>query len=551
MSDKTIFGIDLGTTYSAIAYVDQYQRPTVIPNAEGDLTTPSVVQFDNEERIVGKEARNSAALYPDATVSMIKRQMGNANYRFHYNGQDYSPQEISSYILKRLAQDAEAFSGIAVKDVVITCPAYFGITEREATAEAGQLAGFNVLSIINEPTAAAIAYGVHNTNDQTVLVYDLGGGTFDVTIINIQNGDIVVIATDGDHFLGGRNWDELVVNFLAEAWQREVGSSDDPLSSLETLEDLFLKAQEAKHTLTQREKTDVRVIHEGQTARIPLTRQQFDQLTQPLLNRTIELTKQVLEVGAQKGFSKIDQVLLVGGSSRMPQVMQALKPLFEVEPKLYEPDLAVAKGAAIYGQKLALDQEIRIRIAAKLGTDAEAVDTQKVPAAVLEAAQVDVARESGLQLDAVKALSTQVIQNVASRSFGIVAWDPKQGRDVVSNLIKRNQAVPAQSIKRYGTKSANQNSVLIRIVENLSDESIAELSNSRQIGEAELMLPPGLPAEAPIEVTYRLDEQGRLHIRARDVTNERDVTVVVDTVGGLSEQERQAAANRSRDLIIT
>ncbi|MGQ9889111.1 MAG: Hsp70 family protein, partial [Aggregatilineales bacterium] len=355
-----IFGIDLGTTYSVIAYIDQYNRPTVIPNAAGDRTTPSVVQFAGAERIVGKEAKNNVALYPDSTVQMIKRYMGSSSYTFIYEGVTYTPEEISSYILRKLVQDAEQYTGLTISDVVITCPAYFGIPEREATARAGAIAGLNVRSIINEPTAAAIAYGVNEQGDQVVLVYDLGGGTFDVTLIEIKDGNITVVATDGDHFLGGRNWDEAIVTYLASEWQRETGSPDDPTDSLETLEDLLLKAEVAKQTLTTRAQTDVRVVHNGLTARVTLTRDKFDELTQHLLDRTIELTRQALAEAAKRGYTRFDQLLLVGGATRMPQVAARLLREFNVEPRIYEPDEAVAKGAAIYGQKLGLDEEIKI-----------------------------------------------------------------------------------------------------------------------------------------------------------------------------------------------
>ena len=546
-----IFGIDLGTTFSCIAHVDEYNRPSVIPNAEGDLITPSVVQFSGNERIVGKEARNSSPFYPDSTVQMIKRHMGDSAYLFEYEGQTYSPQEISSYIVRKVAQDAAQFTGVDVTDVVITCPAYFGIAEREATADAGQIAGLNVRSIINEPTAAAIAYGLHESDDQVVMVYDLGGGTFDVTMIEIKGGDITVICTDGDHFLGGRNWDEAVVTYLAEEWQKDTGSMDDPLDSFETLEDLFIKAQAAKHALTQREQTDVRVVHLGQVARITLTRAKFDELTQHLLARTIEFTKRVLQVAADRGYDKFDQMLLVGGSTRMPQVTERLQDELGIEPKLYEPDLAVAKGAAVYGHKLALDEEIKIRAADKMGVASETVALDALPEDVLREAQEDVAREAGLQVDVVAALSNKTITNVASHSFGVVAWDPSQSRDVVSNLIVRNTKVPADATQTFGTKEANQLSVLIRIVENLSYDKRAEIDDSREIGNAELSLPPMLPAGSPIEVAFQLDDQGRLRMLAKERAGNRDVEVTIQTEGGISAEELAEAKDRRDMTIVT
>jgi molecular chaperone DnaK (HSP70) len=557
MSDQQsaapIFGIDLGTTYSVIAYIDQYNRPAVIPNAAGDRTTPSVVQFVGAERIVGKEAKNNAALYPDSTVQMIKRYMGSPSYTFIYDGVTYTPEEISSYILRKLVQDAEQYTGLTIQDVVITCPAYFGIPEREATARAGEIAGLNVRSIINEPTAAAIAYGVNEQEgDQVVLVYDLGGGTFDVTLIEIKDGNITVVATDGDHFLGGRNWDEAVVTFLAGEWQRETGSADDPTDSLETLEDLLLKAETAKQTLTTRAQTDVRVVHNGLTARVTLTREKFDELTQHLLDRTVELTRQALAEAAKRGYTRFDQLLLVGGATRMPQVAARLMTAFDTEPRIYEPDEAVAKGAAIYGQKLALDQEIKIRIAAALGVEDEAaVDMSTTDDALMEQIQQQVAEARGLQLGALKTLASQTIRNVTSRTFGIVAWDPSQSKQVVSNLILRNDPVPAEVTREYGTRDANQESVLIQIVDNLSSDAIYDTEGSRDIGSAELTLPPGLPAGAPVAVTFRLDEQGRLHMTARELTGGREVEVTIQTEAGSSEEELEKAAERSKSLVIS
>ena len=555
MSDQQptpIFGIDLGTTYSVIAYIDQYNRPAVIPNAAGDRTTPSVVQFAGDERIVGKEAKNNVALYPDSTVQMIKRYMGSPSYTFIYEDVTYTPEEISSYILRKLVQDAEQYTGLTISDVVITCPAYFGIPEREATARAGEIAGLNVRSIINEPTAAAIAYGVNEQGDQVVLVYDLGGGTFDVTLIEIKDGNITVIATDGDHFLGGRNWDEAVVTYLASEWQRETGSADDPTDSLETLEDLLLKAEVAKQTLTTRAQTDVRVVHNGLTARVTLTREKFDELTQHLLDRTVELTRQALAEAAKRGYTRFDQLLLVGGATRMPQVAARMMEAFNTEPRVYEPDEAVAKGAAIYGQKLALDEEIKIRIAAALGVEDEAaVDVSAADDTLMEQIQQQVAEARGLQLGAVKTLAAQSIRNVTSRTFGIVAWDPSQQKQVVSNLILRNDPVPAEVTREYGTRDANQESVLIQIVDNLSSDPIYELDGSREIGNAELTLPPGLPAGAPVAVTFRLDEQGRLHMTARELTGGREVEVTIQTEAGSSEEELEKAAERSKSLVIS
>ncbi|MFO7838984.1 MAG: Hsp70 family protein, partial [Desulfosalsimonadaceae bacterium] len=214
---KRIFGIDLGTTYSSAAYVDEFGKAVIIPNAENERITPSVVFFDGDAVVVGDVAKESAKLYPNEVVSFVKRSMGEPNFVFEYNNEEYRAEELSAYILKKLAQDAAQYLGETVEDVVITCPAYFGINEREATRKAGEIAGFNVRQIINEPTAAAIAYGTLDTTDnRVVLVYDLGGGTFDITMIDIRKDSVEVVCTGGDHNLGGKDWDDRIVTYMVE-----------------------------------------------------------------------------------------------------------------------------------------------------------------------------------------------------------------------------------------------------------------------------------------------------------------------------------------------
>ena len=550
--ESPIFGIDLGTTYSCIAYVDEYNRPTVVPNIAGDRTTPSVVQFSDTERIVGKEAKNSSSLYPDNTVDMVKRYMGRSNeFSFNYAGTNYTPEEISSYILRKVVQDAEQYTSYKITDVVITCPAYFGIPEREATAKAGEIAGLNVRSIINEPTAAAIAYGVNEQTDQTVLVYDLGGGTFDVTIIKIEQGNITVVCTDGDHYLGGRNWDEIIVRHLAQEWQQQTNSSEDPLDYAEVLQDLYEKAEKAKQTLSAREKTDIRVVHGAESARITLTREKFDELTEGLLNRTIELTKQALAEAKKRGVYNFDQLLMVGGSTRMPQVAKRLSGEFGKEPKFSEPDEAVAKGAAIYGQKLMLDDEFIKRVAGAVGISADAVKLEQVDSKVLEDVQQELADDYGLQLPAVKkSLETKII-NVTSRSFGIVTWHPQQGKELVTNMILRNERLPATVSQIFGTRDANQETVELIIVDNLSNDKQYEVTDSRELGKTDMILPAGLPVNSPIEVTFQLNEQGRLHLHARELKENREVEISLETECITSVEEIIAATSRSKSLVIS
>ncbi|MFO7497212.1 MAG: Hsp70 family protein [Desulfobacterales bacterium] len=270
---KRIFGIDLGTTYTSIAYVDEYGKAVVAPNAENQRVTPSVVFFDGGNIVVGDVAKESSKIYPNEVVSFIKRSMGEPDYLFSYDGKTYRAEEISSYILRKVAQDAEQSLGSKITDVVITCPAYFGINEREATRMAGEIAGFNVRQIINEPTAAAIAYGTVAISDKrVVMVYDLGGGTFDITLIDIQPDAIQVICTGGDHNLGGKDWDDRIVAHLVQEFQSQTGSDEEILEDPDTCQDLQLSAEKSKKVLSQREKTPISITHGGERVKVELLR---------------------------------------------------------------------------------------------------------------------------------------------------------------------------------------------------------------------------------------------------------------------------------------
>jgi len=557
LESNRVYGIDLGTTYSCIAFVDDMSgKPSVVPNAEGDVTTPSVVLFEDEDtRVVGKEAKNTAVLDSDSVVEMVKRNMGAPDWRWSFAGQEYSPEEISSYILRKVVDDAEQQLGTRPEDVVITCPAYFGIPQREATATAGQIAGLNVLEIINEPTAAAIAYGLQDDSDQVVLVYDLGGGTFDVSIIEIKDGSVSVIATGGDHELGGRDWDEQVVTFLAQEWMRETGSTDDPVSSAETLQDLWRRAEEAKRALSARAETKVAVSHQGQRATVMLTRERFEEMTQHLLENTMTFTRDTLAIAQQLGHAEINKVLLVGGSTRMPQVARRLEQELGKEPQVHEPDQSVAKGAAVYGQKLGIGRRIRIEIAKELGTSPDKVDDAEVAPQVRERAQQTVADEMGMRLPALKKLDDMKVTNVVSHSFGVVAVERVGGelQDYISNLVLAQQSLPATRTRTYGTVEANQEEVHLRIMEStVREERVADMAEGTEIGSAVLPLGPNLPEGSPVDVTFELNQQGRLHITGKDMSaGGKSVTATIETNRALSEQELTEATSRARSVKVT
>lgn len=547
---KRIFGIDLGTTYSSIAYVDEYGKAIIVPNSENQRVTPSVVFFDGDSIVVGDIAKECAKLYPNEVVSFIKRSMGESDFIFEYHGTTYRPEEISSYILRKVAQDAEQTFGEKITDVVITCPAYFGINEREATRVAGEIAGFNVRQIINEPTAAAIAYGAAEPSERKiVLVYDLGGGTFDITMIEIRNDSIEVICTGGDHNLGGKDWDDRIVAYLVHEFQKSVNTDEDILEDPDTWQDLQLSAERAKKILSQREKTPISITHGGERVKLILERNKFEEITQDLLERTIVFTQEMLQEGSEKGYDLFDEIILVGGATRMPQVTDRLKNEFGLAPKIFEPDEAVAKGAAIYGWKLSLNEGLTKRIQEKSIKGINKNDIiELTPDLVVKEMAQEIADEIGYTIGAVEK-SRVKIKDVSSKSFGVVVRNPED-EELVFNLVLRNTSVPFEAKKSFFTAVANQETVLLRIMENESKENTISLNQSMEIGTAVLKLPPGLPAELPIEISFILNEEGRLKITAVETAESRSVNVGIETGSVMHGQELEEAISRSQSIVI-
>ena len=353
-----IIGIDLGTTNSCVA-VFEGNEPHVIPNPEGARTTPSVVAFSKTgERMVGQVAKRQAITNPDRTVSSIKRHMG-STYKVEIDGKSYTPQEISAMILQKLKADAEAYLGAPVTEAVITVPAYFSDAQRQATKDAGKIAGLDVKRIINEPTAAALAYGMDKEKDQTIMVFDLGGGTFDVSILEISDGVFEVLATNGNTRLGGDDFDQRVINWMADRFQRENGV--DLRGDKMVMQRLKDAAEKAKIELSGMTSTNINLPFITATSAGPLhfeatlTRAEFDQMTADLVDACMEPTKKAL-ADAGKSVSEIDKVLLVGGSTRIPAVQDAVKKFIGKEPfKGINPDECVAVGAAIQGGVLGGD----------------------------------------------------------------------------------------------------------------------------------------------------------------------------------------------------
>ncbi|MFW5936534.1 MAG: Hsp70 family protein [Desulfosalsimonas sp.] len=553
---KRIFGIDLGTTYSSISYVDEFGKAVIIPNAENERVTPSVVFFDGDSIVVGDVAKESAKLYPNEVVSFVKRAMGEPNFVFEYNDEEYRAEEISAYILKKLAQDAEQYLGEKVSDVVITCPAYFGINEREATRKAGEIAGFNVRQIINEPTAAAIAYGTLDTSDnRVVLVYDLGGGTFDITMIDIRKDSVEVVCTGGDHNLGGKDWDDRIVGFMVDKYQEETQNPEDILEDPDTWQDLQLSAEKAKKILSQRTKTPISVTHGGERVKVVLERTKFEELTADLMERTIDFTKDMLGAAKEKGYTKFDEIILVGGSTRMPQIQERIQQEFSVTPKVFDPDEAIAKGAAIYGWKLSLNDGLIQRLAEKskrsveeFANLSEMVETQEVKPEDFKAAAQEVADATGYTLPTIQSAMMKV-KNVTSKSFGVVAHNPRD-EEIVFNLVVRNTTVPVSRKKNFFTAIENQQTVLIRIMESETNQVEIPLENGVEINTAVLKLPPNLPADLPIEITFSLNGEGRLHITAMETSQSRQVEVVLDTASVIQGEAFEKAKARSQSLVV-
>ena len=532
---KFVFGIDLGTTYSCISYVDETGRATVINNLEGTNTTPSVVNFASPTLVsVGQTAKENAVIDPQNTISLVKTLMGKSDFAINYNGQDKSPEEVSAYILKKLASDASALIDEEVKDVVITCPAYFGSAERTATKNAGTIAGLNVLEIISEPTAAALYYGcTKEKGSKTILVYDLGGGTFDVTVMNISENKIEVICSDGNHDLGGKDWDSALMRYLAEAFNKETnfnGQFDEYAQ-----QDMRLKAERAKLQLTSKEEVPVMLDVAGLRARINLTRQTFDEITEFLLNSSIELTDKAIALAAEKGY-KVDQILLVGGSTKMPQVTKRLIEKYGQEPKILEPDEAVAKGAAIHAVNVYINGLKGVDTGTIGGTDTLA------PSEPLTVNPNTIASGGGQLRDIVVATTKSFAVRILSNGI------PK-----CCNMIIKNTTMPSGEVivtKKFGTAEANMPNAEIKVYESDYMDEYYEIDEECFLGTATLELPGNLPADAPIEITFKLNREGILEVTGKDLTNNKEVRATMQSKNIMSDETVKAIISNSKDIVV-
>src|SRR5947208_3489977 len=416
MSTRKVVGIDLGTTFSAIAHIDTYGKPQIIPNSETERITSSVIFFDNSNVIVGTVAKNNAVAEPEKIVDFVKREMGKPKDQFHreFSGKVYSAEELSALIIKKLKADAEKYLDQPITDAVLTVPAYFNDAERTATITAGQLAGLNVLQIINEPTAAALAYGLDKLDENhTVFVFDLGGGTFDVTIMRIADQRIEMIATNGDHRLGGKDWDDVIVNLIAEEFDQLHG--ENPLLDLRSYQDLHNRALAAKIQLSSRDSTTIVYHHSGKSVKLTLTRKEFEKRTRHLVEKCKTICEMVMQEAKMK-WDKIDKVLLAGGMTRRPMIRAMISGLYAVpQVDQVNPDEVVARGAAIQGILSILNEE---------GISGEkTVD--------------DGVRQQFSALDG----GLIEVTDITSHTLGVVLWDERQLQEYVFPMIDRKSVV--------------------------------------------------------------------------------------------------------------
>ena len=547
---KYVFGIDLGTTYSCIARVDDTARAEVIKNNDGDNITPSVVEFDGDNVIVGSDAKSEAVLNPENTVMLVKTLMGKTDFAINYNGEDKTPEEISAFILRKLTQDASEQLGVEVKDVVITCPAYFGTAERTATKNAGKIAGLNVLEIISEPTAAALYYGCAKEQDEkTILVYDLGGGTFDVTIMRISSDKIQVICSDGDHDLGGKNWDEVLIEYLSDQFVKKIGY--DIEFDEYAKQDLRLKAEKIKKQLTSRSQAGDLLEVMGNREKVSITRDEFEEITSTLLNETVKKTKEVIDVAKRKGYEKIDEILLVGGSTRMPQIKRALTENFGgIEIKILEPDEAVAKGAAIHAVNVYVNNQKSL-----VGQDFESDTEVKVMVngdeKELKAKDYKEDLTFSPEMMGIGG-NTREIVIATTKSFAVKV-ENKDGVKSCFNMIVKNEPMPSGILEVSGnftTLNDNQETVDIEIYENDYMDKYFDVDEDLKIGNAILELPENLPAGSLVEITLKLNKEGILEIRGRDNAGNKEVNVKLETKSVISKEKLEKLTNKSRGIAV-
>ena len=488
MAKEKIIGIDLGTTMSAMGIVEG-GKPEIVPNAEGERITPSVVAFDDDgERLVGTLARRQAITNPERTIAEIKRKMG-TDERIPIETDDgkkeYSPEEISAMVLQKLKADAEERLGHKIEKAVITCPAYFNNEQRQATKDAGKIAGFEVMRVINEPTAASLAYGLDKEGESTILVFDLGGGTFDVSILDIGEGVFEVVATGGDNQLGGADFDERIMDWLIENFQTEEGI--DLRKDRAAMQRLKEAAESAKKELSSKKETKIHLPyitadqHGPKHLETKLTRAKFESLVEDLINRTMKKVRETL-ADAEMDENDIDQIVLVGGSTRIPKVQELID---EIVPgkinKEINPDEVVALGAALQGAVLAGEMD-----------DIVLLDVTPLT------------------------LSIETLGGIATP------------------LIEKNTTIPTEKTKTFTTADDNQTSVDVHVVQ--GERKLAQ--DNKSLGRFQLQDIPPAPRGVPqIEVSFSIDADGILNVSAKDKGTGKSASIEIKETSRLSEDE--------------
>ncbi len=502
-------GIDLGTTYSAIAHLDKDGNPELIHNADDRPITPSVVLLGDDGRVmVGPSFERISIAGNEQIVEAVKREMGNNDYSVEYQNKKLTAEFISALILKKLRQDAEERIG-PITNAVITVPYYFNDVRRKATQDAGRIAGLNVVDIINEPTAATLAYAWKkgelgraelDSKEKTIMVYDLGGGTFDVTVVSYTPTNFRVLATDGDVMLGGLDWSRRLVDHVSEQFMRKFG--EDPRDDPEALRAFSQECEEAKRVLSEESQYPISVYYKGKSLSVSLTRADFERMTADLLQRTKDTTELVLQQ-ADVDPSKLDEVLLIGGSTYMPVVEQMLKEVCKKEPSRATviPEEAVAQGAAIH-------------------------------AAILEAKATGA--EGQMAEAIIKRLRSVHTSDVNSHSLGVKITNPDNTSEKINHImIPKNTQIPFSKSQRFVTNTDNQQRIHVHILEGDAQDPDA----CTQIGDFRVVgLPPNLPKGSPVEVTYEYDANGRIHASAKELTTNTEATTEIVRDYGLDDQ---------------
>lgn len=564
-----IYGIDLGTTYSVVGFIDETGRPAVSRNSDGQDTTPSVVYFESAENIVvGRVAKETAGVFPDQVVSLIKREMGDREWRREFFGKEYTPPSVSALILSALARDAEAATGRPVNEVVITVPAYFGLLEKDATKSAGEIAGLKVIGIVPEPVAAALHYGVTGSADGTTfLVYDLGGGTFDISLIRMTDTSVEVLAVGGNHRLGGADWDEKLFDHLLDQLTQQWGD-DSARDDEQELQELRNITEQTKKDLSKAESKKIIRRYSGTSASVTVTRQQFEEMTAELLEETIRITRQTLDEAEQRypGIrDQISELLLVGGSARMPAVAGRLRKEFRWEPRLTDPDLAVAKGAALY----AAGQTVRFVEPgdAADGTAGSGAGRHGTglgySGPVTDEAVQEVAGRTGIDEEKVRSLAQRTVVNVLPKAVGVKLLDTTkpgwendpEGASYIEHLIDAQTQLPVDPPRTLeaNTVVASQPGVEIEIWEQAGASPSPELSANHRVDDAGLiegLAPFRLPAGSPINIEIGVDAEGTVTLRAVEPTSGKELEMNV-RISVLSTDQVEEAKAIHRGLTIS